>query len=110
MRRSTSCGLNCALEFEEPLTLNCFGRNGGDDETRTRDLCRDSPASRGNCNFTAPIATLGALRNPREVLVHPNCTQINEVGFREFACFVAQDNENRTRALIPECGYDQLRR
>jgi len=38
------------------------------------------------------------------------CTQINEVGFREFACFVAQDNENRTPALIPECGYDQLRR
>ena len=28
------------------------------------------------CNFTAPIATLGALRNPREVLLHPNCTQI----------------------------------
>ncbi len=24
----------------------------------------------------APIATLGALRNPREVLLHPNCTQI----------------------------------
>src|SRR5438552_15657315 len=37
-------------------------------------------------------------------------TQINEVGFREFTCFVDQDNENRTRALIPECGYDQLRR
>jgi len=28
------------------------------------------------CNFTAPIAILGALRNPREVLLHPNCTQI----------------------------------
>ena len=24
------------------ITLNCFGKNGGDDETRTRDLCRDS--------------------------------------------------------------------
>src|SRR5467141_3044290 len=29
-----------------------------------------------SCNFTAPIATLGALRNPQEVLLHPNCTQI----------------------------------
>jgi len=29
-----------------------------------------------SCNFTAPIATLGALRNPRELLLHPNCTQI----------------------------------
>jgi hypothetical protein len=28
------------------------------------------------CNFTAPIAALGALRNPRELLLHPNCTQI----------------------------------
>jgi hypothetical protein len=28
------------------------------------------------CNFTAPIATLGALRNPRELLLHPNCTQV----------------------------------
>ncbi len=31
MRRSARCGLNCALEFEEPLTLNCFGMSGGDD-------------------------------------------------------------------------------
>ena len=29
-----------------------------------------------SCNFTAPIATLGALRNPQEVLLHPYCTQI----------------------------------
>jgi hypothetical protein len=29
-----------------------------------------------SCNFTAPIAAHGALRNPREVLLHPNCTQI----------------------------------
>ncbi len=29
-----------------------------------------------SCNFTAPIATLGALRNPHEVLLHPYCTQI----------------------------------
>jgi hypothetical protein len=29
-----------------------------------------------DCNLTAPIATFGALRNPRELLLHPNCTQI----------------------------------
>jgi hypothetical protein len=29
-----------------------------------------------SCNFTAPIATLGAVRNPWELLLHPNCTQI----------------------------------
>jgi hypothetical protein len=29
-----------------------------------------------SCNFRAPIATLGALGNPREVLTHPNCTQM----------------------------------
>src|SRR5215831_16406970 len=28
-----------------------------------------------SCNFTAPIATFGAQRNPREVLSHPNHTQ-----------------------------------
>jgi hypothetical protein len=29
-----------------------------------------------SCNFTAPIATSGALSNPQEVLLHPYCTQI----------------------------------
>jgi hypothetical protein len=29
-----------------------------------------------SCNFTAPIATFGAPRNPQEFLLHPNCTQI----------------------------------
>src|SRR2546421_5031935 len=55
--------------------------NGGDDGTRTRGLCRDRqcPEVTG-CNFTAPIATLGALRNPREVLLHPNCTQLPILG------------------------------
>jgi hypothetical protein len=28
------------------------------------------------CNLTAPIATVGALSNYRELLLHPNCTQI----------------------------------
>ncbi len=54
-----------------------------------------------SCNFTAPIATLGALRNPRELLLHPNCTQIAQVGFREFACFMAQEKGNGTRPLFP---------
>jgi CheY-like chemotaxis protein len=30
------------------LSCKCLKRNGGDDETRTRDLCRDSPESYGN--------------------------------------------------------------
>ena len=54
-----------------------------------------------SCNFTAPIATLGALRNPRELLLHPNCTEIAQVGFREFACFMAQEKGNGTRPLFP---------
>src|SRR6516225_777412 len=29
-----------------------------------------------NRNFTAPVATFGAPRNPQEFLLHPNCTQI----------------------------------
>jgi hypothetical protein len=28
------------------------------------------------CNFKAPIAPLGALRNPLELFLHPNCIQI----------------------------------
>ncbi len=48
--------------------------NGGDDGTRTRGLCRDR----------APIATFGALGNLRELLLHPNCTQIAQVGFCNF--------------------------
>ena len=76
--------------------------NGGDDETRTRDLCRDSQRPEvTSCNFTAPIATLGALRNPLEVLLHPNSTQIADLGFAERACFMAQHSGNATRALIP---------
>ncbi len=36
-----------------------------------------------SCNFTAPIATLGALGNLRELLLHPNCTQISLALIRE---------------------------
>jgi hypothetical protein len=31
------------------LFCKCLKRNGGDDETRTRDLCRDSALFFGNC-------------------------------------------------------------
>ena len=40
----TQRGLSCGWELEVPLTLNCFGMNGGDDGARTRDLCRDRAA------------------------------------------------------------------
>jgi hypothetical protein len=33
--------------------------------------------------------------------LHPNCTQIAQVGFREFACFMAQEKGNGTRPLFP---------
>src|SRR6266481_2014028 len=56
-----------------------------------------------SCNFTAPIATLGALRNPMEFLLHPNCTQIAQVGFREFVFFMAKKRE---RGLDP---YSRMR-
>jgi len=38
---------------------NSFGKNGGDDETRTRDLCRDSllyPDLAELVNFSDPIS------------------------------------------------------
>src|SRR5882762_10182174 len=66
MLRRSGCG---HITSARELARFVVRMNGGDDETRTRDLCRDS-------NFTAPIATLGALRNPQEVLLHPYCTQI----------------------------------
>ena len=41
---TSSCGLSCSLKFSVPIIPNCFGMNGGDDGTRTRDLCRDRAA------------------------------------------------------------------
>jgi hypothetical protein len=41
-------GAECALFAPSMVSRNCanhFGMNGGDDETRTRDLCRDSVLS-----------------------------------------------------------------
>ena len=40
------------------LLCKCLKRNGGDDETRTRDLCRD-------INCTARMATKTALLDPK---------------------------------------------
>jgi hypothetical protein len=37
----------------------CFGRNGGDDETRTLDLCRDSGLLKG---FTTTYKTAGTAK------------------------------------------------
>jgi hypothetical protein len=41
MSSASRSRFSCGLDFEGPLTLNCFRKSGGDDETRTRDLCRD---------------------------------------------------------------------
>ena len=38
----------CALAGFVEISTTLLERNGGDDETRTRDLCRDSPALSGN--------------------------------------------------------------
>jgi hypothetical protein len=37
------------VEFDLTLGLQVLEKNGGDDETRTRDLCRDRVA--GRCNL-----------------------------------------------------------
>ena len=56
-RFATQAGGECHLRRVLPAAgwrqksfhrRKCLIRNGGDDETRTRDLCRDSPASKGN--------------------------------------------------------------
>jgi hypothetical protein len=51
---------------------NSFRKNSGGAEMRTRDLCRDRYQPQVTvCNFGAPIASFGALRNPVEPLLHP---------------------------------------
>jgi hypothetical protein len=39
---------------KKPSIRNCFRKNGGDDETRTRDLCRDS----GNYKYLQQLTRL----------------------------------------------------
>jgi hypothetical protein len=51
-------------------------RIGGDDETRTRGLCRDSEQETGNLLNTGAMGdTNSALRNPWEPLSHPSRTR-----------------------------------
>ena len=47
LAKSILAGALCFADSEKPY-INTGERNGGDDETRTRDLCRDSPESYGN--------------------------------------------------------------
>ena len=102
--------LFCVLCFFVPTrkwsTSGKFLRkNGGDDETRTRDLCRDSQRPEvTSCNFTVPIATFGAPRNPPEFLLHPNCTQIAQNAFRRFPFDLYQNavSNSISRYLFPE--------
>jgi len=47
------------LELKQPIAPNCIGMNGGDDETRTRDLRRDSGPLKG---FTTTYKTAGTAK------------------------------------------------
>src|SRR5438876_11780793 len=55
-------------------------------------------------------AILLSLNGDFSYIVNYPLTQINEVGFREFNCFVDHDYEDRTRVMIHECVYEPLRR
>jgi hypothetical protein len=64
-----------------------------------------------SCNFTAPIATLGALGNHKEVLLHPNCTQILPAPVFSFSRY-CEDFRHIGRvnfAAIPISFYSQCR-
>src|ERR1700731_2775556 len=70
------CAFLCPRENEE-LSVSSLERMAGTTrlELATSAVTVQRPEATV-CNFTAPIATLGALRNSREVLLHPSCTQI----------------------------------
>jgi hypothetical protein len=53
------CGLRCGLKLYEPIIPKWFGRNGGDDGTRTRGLRRDSGPLIG---FTTTYKTAGTAK------------------------------------------------
>jgi hypothetical protein len=53
--------LSCGLKFSVPIIPICFGMNGGDDETRTRDLCRDRATLYG---FTTTYNNAGTAKIP----------------------------------------------
>jgi hypothetical protein len=58
-QRPSFCGLSCGLKVSLPIIPNWFGMSGGDDGTRTRDLCRDSGPLRG---FTTTYKTAGTAK------------------------------------------------
>src|SRR5258708_39418488 len=74
-------GLSCGLKLFEPIIPKWFGMNGGDDETRTRDLCRDR--QRCKCNRLISNGVGGHLLIPQGTRCHflssPYCTQIGLV-------------------------------
>ena len=71
------CGLNCGLDFDAESTKSSLkGMAGTTRLELATSAVTGSVVVVTSCNFTAPIATLGALRNPQEVLLHPYCTQI----------------------------------
>ena len=62
------------------------------------------------CNFTAPIAILGALRNPREVLLHPNCTQIRGFSVLELLYWRQWRRVRLGRTRVETIGFRMLSR
>ena len=55
-----------------------------------------------DCNLRAPVATLGALRNPRELLLHLNCTQIFARPINTSAFIVTNQGEFNLRDVFGE--------
>src|SRR6267143_3642544 len=51
--------VDCGPRFSVPIIPKCFGMNGGDDETRTRDLRRGSGPLKG---FTTTHKTAGTAK------------------------------------------------
>jgi hypothetical protein len=54
-------------------------------------------------NLTAPIATLGALSNRRELLSHPKCAQICQASFRIFFVVVHLQSHTPRTDLGSRC-------
>ena len=73
----------CALDGFNEIRLTALKRNGGDDETRTRDLCRDSETALG---FTG---TYKLRRPPKSLQNVPNFESCGSGVDRDFFVFVA---------------------
>src|SRR6266852_1844787 len=64
------------------LVRQVLERYGGDDETRTRDLCRDRALkARNRLKFGGTDSHFRALNNASELLLDPDRTQILAVEF-----------------------------